>query len=68
MGSFQICTRGQNCTSAQNCKNILLHEGIKLHKNKIARRLFAQVKFFFNYFINVFNFYLFIFFYYNCNS
>ena len=36
--SVQNCTRGQNCTSSQNCTKTLLHEGIKLHKDKIARR------------------------------
>ena len=39
--SVQNCTRGQNCTSSQNCTKILLHEGIKLHENKIALRYFC---------------------------
>ena len=47
-GSCQICT------SVQNCTKILMHQGIKLPKDTIARRVtfarsdnFAQVKFFY---------------------
>ena len=51
MGSCQICTSVQNCTSAQNCTRgqyftkILLHEGIKLYEDKIARRHFCTKTF-----------------------
>ena len=40
-GSGQNCKSVQNCTWTKSCMKTLLHEGIKLYKDIIARRHFC---------------------------